>query len=39
MRLSKDLAEQEAEILIANTAQFGSAVVIPGNPDSTFDSE
>jgi PKD repeat protein len=39
MRLSKDLAEQEAEILIANTTQFGSAVVIPGNPDSTFDSE
>jgi hypothetical protein len=39
MRLSKDLAEQEAQILITNTTQFGSAVVIPGNPDSTFDSE
>lgn len=39
MRLSKDLAEQEAQILAANTTQFGSAVVIPGNPDATFDPE
>jgi hypothetical protein len=39
MRLSKDLINQEAQILASNKTQFGSAVVIPGNPDSTFLSE
>lgn len=36
MQLSKDLAAQELRILEENSTQFGSAVVIPGNPDQTF---
>jgi hypothetical protein len=39
MRLSKDLMYQEMEILKANQGQFGSAIVIPNNPDSTFNKE
>ena len=30
---------QEMEILKNNAGQFGSAVVIPNNPDSTFNKE
>jgi hypothetical protein len=37
MRLGKDLMYQEMEILKANKGQFGSAIVIPNNPDSTFN--
>ena len=37
MRLGKDLMQQEIEILKANKGQFGSAIVIPNNPDSTFN--
>jgi hypothetical protein len=39
MRLGKDLMYQEMEILQANKGQFGSAIVIPNNPDSTFNKE
>ena len=39
MRLGKDLMYQEMEILKANQGQFGSAIVIPNNPDSTFNKE
>jgi len=39
MRLGKDLMQQETEILKANKGQFGSAVIIPNNPDSTFNKE
>jgi len=38
-RLNKDLIIEEAQILESNKTQFGSGIVIPGNPDSTFDSE
>jgi hypothetical protein len=37
MRLGKDLMYQEMEILQSNRGQFGSAIVIPNNPDSTFN--
>lgn len=37
MRLGKDLMSQEMEILQANLGQFGSALIIPNNPDSTFN--
>jgi hypothetical protein len=39
MRLGKDLMYQEMEILQANKGQFGSAIVIPNNPDATFNKE
>jgi hypothetical protein len=39
MRLGKDLMYHEMEILQANKGQFGSAIVIPNNPDSTFNKE
>jgi hypothetical protein len=39
IRLGKDLMYQEMEILKNNAGQFGSAVVIPNNPDSTFNKE
>jgi hypothetical protein len=39
IRLGKDLMYQEMEILQANKGQFGSAIVIPNNPDSTFNRE
>lgn len=35
-KLNEDLIEQENAIFEANRTQFGSAVVIPGNPDQTF---
>ena len=37
-KLTDDLASQEAQILLDNEGQFGSAFVIPGNPDATFTS-
>ena len=39
MRLGKELINQEIEILKANKGQFGSAIVIPNNPDATFNKE
>jgi hypothetical protein len=39
MRLNKDLIAQESQILEENSTQFGSGIVIPGNPDATFISE
>jgi len=38
-RLNKDLIAQETRILEENSTQFGSGVVIPGNPDATFIPE
>lgn len=37
MKLSKDLAIQEKEIMANNRVPFGSAIVIPNNPDATFN--
>jgi len=37
MKLNKDLAIQQNEILIKNRTPFGSAITIPNNPDATFD--
>jgi hypothetical protein len=34
--LSKDLLEQQAEIVIQNIQPFGSGLVIPNSPNSTF---
>ena len=39
MRLGRDLMNQEIEIMRTNKGQFGSAIVIPDNPDSTFNKE
>jgi hypothetical protein len=38
-KLEDDLMVQEKEILENNRIQFGVEVVIPDNPDATFDSE
>ena len=37
LKLGKDLAEQEKAIMLENRTPFGSAIVIPNNPDSTFN--
>jgi hypothetical protein len=36
-KLGKDLSEQQKEIMLQNMVPFGSALIIPNNPDATFN--
>lgn len=38
IKLGKDLAIQEKEIMAKNRTPFGSAIIIPNNPEATFSS-
>lgn len=36
-KLGKDLTEQQKQIMLQNMVPFGSALIIPDNPDATFN--
>ena len=36
-KLGKSLLEQQVEIMLQNVVPFGSALIIPDNPDATFN--